>query len=349
MLRKVATTALGLLCLSMQHGMAAELSFTPDSDPNRIEWSQLERKLGPVSDVAGRSYGIVVKTPVNEYWRLMTAGYRARAAADGVSVDIQAAQTESDIERQLAIMHNMLGNGYDAIMISPISTQNLQPAVEDALSYSIPLIDVDGAAVDNVPHFVGPVNVEMGRLAAQWFIHNVPAGGEVAIIEGKSEVLSTVQRSSGFRDALKAAKFPVVATVAGDWDTRMAYAAAEKILTEHPGVIGIYCNNDTMALAAVDAIRKAGALDRVAIIGSDGTRAAYDSIRKGELKGTVDIFPWMIGWIGLEVAERVVLGQAVPRVIETPQILVTLKNLTTFDVPTRELKSAITKIERAPL
>jgi ribose transport system substrate-binding protein len=117
-------------------------------------------------------------------------------------------------------------------------------------------------------------------------------------------------------------------------------------MAENPDLVGIYCNNDTMALAAVDAAKEIGRLDTVAIIGSDGTRAAYRSIEQGELKGTVDIFPTLIGFIGLEVAQRVADGQAVPRVVETPQTLVTEANVLTYDVPNDALLSILSKEKR---
>lgn len=82
--------------------------FDPDQDPDRIPWSQVAKQLGPTPDVRGQRFGVVLKTQTNEYWRLMAAGYRKRAAIDGVKLDIQAAQSETDPTRQLAIMETMI-------------------------------------------------------------------------------------------------------------------------------------------------------------------------------------------------------------------------------------------------
>jgi ribose transport system substrate-binding protein len=59
----------------------------------------------------------------------------------------------------------------------------------------------------------------------------------------------------------------------------------------------------------------------------DGINAAYESIRKGDLTGTVDSFPMRTGEIGLEIALRVLGGQKLPRVIATPQALVLKENV----------------------
>lgn len=316
-------------CLLPFAGQAA--TFNPDTASSRIKWTELAKALGPAPDVRGQRFGIVLKTQTNEYWRLMAAGYRRRAAADGVKLDIQAAQSETDQLRQLSIMQNMIGSRYKALLISPISTFNLQPAIDEATAAKIPVIDVDGAVVDSVEHFVGPINRDMGVEVANWFIRSYPAGGKVAVIEGQAGVLSTVQRSAGFRETLQATGlFDIVASASGQWDRRVAFEATNAVLAKVPDLVGIYCNNDTMALGAVDAVKAARALDRIRVFGTDGTAVAYASIAAGEMTGTVDIFPMMIGEIGLEIAARVSMGQSVPRVVETPQALVTRENIVRY-------------------
>ncbi|MBX9934681.1 MAG: substrate-binding domain-containing protein [Methylobacterium sp.] len=307
--------------------------FDPDTDPSRIKWTELAAKLGPAPNVRGRRFGIVLKTPTNEYWRLMAAGYRRRAAAVGVKIDIQAAQNETDQLRQLAILQTMIGSGYSALLISPISSFNLQPAIDEAHAAKIPIVDVDGAVVDSVRHFVGPINRDMGVHVANWFIRAYPKGGKVAVVEGQAGVFSTVQRSAGFRETLQATKrFEVAASLSGQWDRGKAAEVTRAMLQKNPDLIGIYCNNDTMALGAIDALKAMAALDRIKVFGSDGTKLAFAAIKAGELTGTVDIFPTMIGEIGLEVAERLSAGQPVTRVVETPQVLVTSANIARYDV-----------------
>lgn len=320
--------------------------FNPDTDPSRIRWTQIAKALGPAPDMRGERFGVVLKTPTNEYWRLMAAGYRRRAALDGVKLDIQAARDETDQVRQLAIMQTMIGSRYRALMISPISTFNLQPAIDEATAAKIPVVDVDGAVVDSVENFVGPINRDMGVEVANWFIRHHPAGGKVAVIEGQAGVFSTVQRTAGFRETLLAAKtFEIVASVSGQWDRQQAFDATTAIMGRTPDLVGLYCNNDTMALGAVEAVKALKALDRVRVFGSDGTAAAYASIAAGELTGTVDIFPMMIGEIALDVAERLAVGRPVPRVVETPQVLVTRKNIARYGTDEEVRRKALLEDE----
>ena len=58
------------------------------------------------------------------------------------------------------------------------------------------------------------------------------------------------------------------------------------------------------------------------------------SIRAGELTGTVDSFPVLTGEIAMEVALRLMAGQELPRVVATPQALITKDNVETYASPT---------------
>src|SRR5690606_33554051 len=139
---------------------------------------------------------------------------------------------------------------------------------------------------------------------------------KVAVIEGQAGVYAAGQRTDGFITTLEEegeAKFEVVASVPGDWDRQKAYDQAATILLQHPDLIGFYCNNDTMALGVVEAVKAEGLLDSVVTIGTDGISADYESIIAGELKGTVDPFPVLTGEVAMEVALRLLGGQDLPR------------------------------------
>ncbi len=304
--------------------------LNPDTDASRIEWYNLQN-LGPMPDVKGQSYGVVLKTLTNPYWRQLADGYKYGAAQSGSHVTVQAAQGESDQIGQLSIMENMIDGGYKGLLISPQTDANLVPAIAEAAKANLPVVDVDDAVVPTIAHFVGNVQRDNGVRAAKWFIAHHPEGGKLAIIEGQAGVFAAIQRTAGFRETIAKAKgFTIVASVPGNWDRELSYNDATTILQQHPDLIGFYCNNDTMALGVVAAVKDAHLLGKVQVIGTDGTSDAYASIKAGELTGTVDSFPKLTGVIALEVIERVAAGQNVPRVVVTPQALVTKSNMARY-------------------
>ncbi|MCC8179948.1 MAG: substrate-binding domain-containing protein, partial [Planctomycetes bacterium] len=111
---------------------------------------------------------------------------------------------------------------------------------------------------------------------------------------------------------------------------QLSYDRADTILIQHPELTGFYCNNDTMALGVIEAVKDRGRLGKTLVIGTDGISAAYDSILKGELTGTVDSFPVLTGMTAMETAIRLLGGQDLPRVVATPQALITKENYSRY-------------------
>ena len=96
-----------------------------------------------------------------------------------------------------------------------------------------------------------------------------------------------------------------------------------------------------MALGVVEAVKAAGKLGEIAVIGTDGISDAYASIEAGELTGTIDSFPVLTGEIAMEVALRLVNGDDLPRVVATPQALITSDNIKQFSATGDALREAI--------
>ena len=335
-MRKLITTALvgsmlAATCLSVQ---AADLApLNSDSEPDRMDWSELESRFGEMPAVAeGTSVGGVSKTLTNEYWRSLGEGYKNVADELGVEFVYQAAQSEGDQLGQLSIAETLITQGFDAMLVSPQTDANLQPAVEKAIATGIPVLNVNDAVIPSVANYVGNVQKDNGMRAAMWFIDNNADGGKVAVIEGQPGVFAAGQRTAGFTETItgESDKFDVVASVPADWSRELAFNNASTILQQHPDLIGFYANNDGMALGVVEAVKAAGLQDQVAVIGTDGISDAYASIRAGDLTGTIDSFPVLTGEVAMEVVLRLLAGQELPRVVATPQALVTIDNIEAY-------------------
>ena len=302
--------------------------FDPDNAKDAIAYGQLAAKLGSVPK-ASKPYkvGAVVKFLGNEYWKLLADGMQSKAAQYGIALDVQGAATESDPAGQLSIMQAMIDKGYPALLVSPQTDANLVQAVERARKAGILIVNVDDAVLKDAEHFVGPNQYDNGVRAAKYLVQKLPNGGEVAVIEGLAGVYAAKQRTAGFVNTLAGTNVKVAASVHGDWDLQKSLSAATTILKQYTNIQGFYCNNDVMALGAVEAVGRAGRLGKTMVIGTDGIHAAYNSIRAGELTATVDSFPFVTGQAAVEVALRLLEGQAVPRVVFSPQNLVTRDNV----------------------
>ncbi len=320
--------AASTLALTVGAANAQDLSpLNSDSEPDRMDWSELETKFGAFPEVPeGTRVGGVSKTLTNEYWRSLGEGYANTAEANSVEFVYQAAANEGDQLGQLSIAETLITQGFNALLLSPQTDANLLPAYETAVAQGVPVLNVNDAVIPSVANYVGNVQKDNGVRVAQWFLDNTD-GGKVAVIEGQPGVFAAGQRTAGFTETAEAGGLEVVASVPANWSRELAFNAASTILQQHPDLIGFYANNDGMALGVMEAVKAAGLQDQVAVFGTDGISDAYDSIRAGDLTGTVDSFPVLTGEIALEVVLRMLDGQDLPRVVATPQALITADNV----------------------
>lgn len=327
-------TFLAASALALTVGAADAQDLAPlnsDSEPDRMDWSELEAKFGAFPSVPeGTRVGGVSKTLTNEYWRSLGEGYANMADAHSVEFVYQAAANEGDQLGQLSIAETLITQGFSALLLSPQTDANLLPAYETAIAQGVPVLNVNDAVIPSVANYVGNVQKDNGVRVAQWFIENMD-GGKLAVIEGQPGVFAAGQRTAGFTETAEAADgFEVVASVPANWSREQAFNAAATILQQHPDLIGFYANNDGMALGVMEAVKAAGLQEQTAVFGTDGISDAYASIRAGDLTGTVDSFPVLTGEIAMEVVLRMLDGQDLPRVVATPQALITSDNVDAY-------------------
>lgn len=241
-------------------------------------------------------YAIILKPLSNDFWAKMKAGIEEEAKKQGVTVDVFAANTEEDTEGQLKILENCINKGYKAIGVAPLSPTNLINGIVQANQKGIYVMNIDEkidmdslkAAGGSVIAFATTDNEKVGEKGAQYILDNLKDGGEVAIIEGKAGNASGEARKTGAENTFKAAsQVELVASQPADWDRQKALDTAASMLQSNPNLKAIYCCNDTMALGALQAVKNAGKLGQILVVGTDGAAEALESVKAGELSATV--------------------------------------------------------------
>lgn len=244
----------------------------------------------------GAQYAVILKTLSNDFWANMKKGIEEEASKLGVKVDVFAANSEEDTEGQLKILENCLNKGYKAIGVAPLSPTNLINGIVDANKKNIYIMNIDEKIdLDSLKNAGGSViafattdNVEVGKKGAGYIMEQLADGGEVAIIEGKAGNASGEARKQGATEAFQSdEKFKLVSSQPADWDRQKALDKATSFVQMYPNLKAIYCCNDTMALGALQAVKNAGKLGQILVVGTDGAAEALASVKAGELSATV--------------------------------------------------------------
>jgi ribose transport system substrate-binding protein len=309
--------------------------FNPDEEKDAIDFTKFRSGFGPVPKVPGDiKLGAVAKAFENEYWRTLKEGMeigtkKLQDKGYKISIDVKSAQGESDEQGQYSIVKDMVNKKYSALLLSPISDGNLVPGVEEALKAKIPVVNVNDGIIAIAPNYVGPRAIQNGELAAEWIAGKIGKEGKVAIVIGMPKAFAARERTAGFENWIKAnaPNIEIAEKQNADWDRVKAKDLAATWIKKHPDLKAIFCNNDTMALGVVEAVKASG--KNILVVGVDGIGEAYESIRKGELSATIDSFPKFKGQIAVEATLRILGGQKIPRVIWTPQALIDSTNVNT--------------------
>lgn len=277
---------------------------------------------------------LVMKSLANEFFSAMAEGaktYQSEHAGD-FDLIVNGIKDERDINRQVALMDEMIGQKVAAIVIAPADSKALVSACRRAQEAGIAVVNIDNKLDDavlaeqgiKVP-FVGPDNRAGAKLVGDHLASQLKPGDPVAIVEGLKTAFNGQQRLLGFQDSAKAADLKVVDSQSAQWEIAQANRVASAMLSEHPEIKALMCCNDSMALGAVAAVKAAGRSGQVLIVGYDGIGAVRDAIQEGSILATVDQHADQLAVFGLQYALDLIAKKESPADRTTPVDLVVKK------------------------
>ncbi|MCX8157577.1 MAG: sugar ABC transporter substrate-binding protein [Verrucomicrobiae bacterium] len=279
---------------------------------------------------------LVMKSLANEFFLTMENGARAHQKANANKYELLAngIKDELDVGRQIDLVEQMIAQRVDAIVIAPADSKALVPVCKKARQAGIRVVNIDNKfdagvlAQSGVKFpFVGPDNRKGARMVGEYLAKHLKPGDEVAIIEGAPNAFNAIQRKLGFEDAMKAAGMKVVSSQSGYWETDKANKVAAAIINEYPNLKAFLCANDSMALGVVAALRDAGKLDRIRVVGYDNIAAVRQLLKEGRVLATADQHADQLAVFGIEYALEMLHSQAAPSDRETPVDLITAASL----------------------
>lgn len=296
----------------------------------------MEEQIGPMPESFGDiKVGAVVISLTNQFWVNMKDFYEAAGEELGIPIDVQTGTTEGDTASQLDVLMTMADMDYDVIIVSPIDGTNLIPGIVKCNENGVKVINL-GPGVDTEAlaeaggHLDATITVsftEQGETVANDMISRLPDGGQVAIIAGLAGAGQSEGRTSGAKEVFEATEgIELVAVQNCDWDATLAYDATKALITEYPDLKGIFCCNDTMALAAVEALAAEGKED-VLVYGVDFTDDARAAIMEGTMTGSMSYSSQRYTKAALQMAVMLNEGETFDSSIYLPLTLVTVDNV----------------------
>lgn len=278
-----------------------------------------------------KKVALVMKALSNPFFSKMESGARDYSKKHGIALEVFGVERETEVEKQIGIVENLISRDYGAIVIAPADSRKLAYVCKKAVEKGITVINIDNPLhkqtmqeLDlNIP-FVGSDNYVGASLVGRYVGRRLNGKGKVVIIEGIRGVENADLRKKGFIDALEEKSgVEIVASESANWHTDEALSLATAILKKYGEIDAFLCANDKMALGVLSALELQDDRGDIIVTGYDNIDAVRYEMRRSRIHATVEQHPELMGAYGVELAWKGINGEKTPRQVGTPIDLVT--------------------------
>ena len=224
---------------------------------------------------------------------------------EGKGYTVTVMDGKNDQAEQNNQINNFIAQGVDALIINPVMTSAADQIIATVKDAGIPTVLINReptaeqmAAYDKLV-YVGCDARQSGTMQGELILDTENKGdingdGKVSyiMIQGDPENIDAQYRTEFSVKALTDAGMEVeeLDLQRGDWDRNKGQEIAQNDLAKFGDEIEVvFCNNDDMAIGALQAIQAAGRTvnEDIYLVGVDALDAALNEVANGNMTGTV--------------------------------------------------------------
>jgi len=291
------------------------------------------------ADAAGKIKIGFLPGVVDPFYQVMQLGVEKAAGELGIEVVTQIPPTWG-VAVQTPLLNAMVARGdLNYIITAPTDKEQMVPTLQAALDAGIKVITVDTFLGDG-DYAAGPVkfpisyigsdNTEGGRISARGLAKAIGGKGIVYLMSTNPNVSSVEGREKGFKEVM-AKEFPDIKVIGPEYDLDDPAKATQMtaaILQQHPDLAGVFGTNVFSAQGAGAAVVNAGLGGKVQIVAYDATKAAIESLNKGDVSLVLAQKPFDMGYLAVEFAAADAAGvTSLPKRVQTGFAIIDKSNV----------------------
>lgn len=236
-----------------------------------------------------------------------------------------------DVAVQRPIVDSVAASRPDGLLISPVDTAALTPALSQLQNSGTKVVLVDTTVSDTSIGVsrISSDNEAGGRTAAKALAELMGDKGSAIVISVKPGVSTTDARIKGFSEEMKA-NHPAITLLPVLYDNDLPATAASQIqatLAAHPDLGGVFAGNTNTAQGVSTGLQAAGRQGKVKVAAFDAEPDEITALKNGTLDILVAQDPAGIGVQGVDQALAAIEKKEVTAQIGTTMVAITKANM----------------------
>lgn len=238
---------------------------------------------------------LILKDNTSAGWRYLAASAVATGEEIGVKVTENSPLETQDADQQYNAVLDAIEKEVDAIVIAPVDSAGIVPAIEKAVEAGIPVFTTNTRAFVNneedLVTFVGVGNEQGGYDIAKYMFSQFPEGQDInlIIIDGNRTGQTTLDRIAGIERAIaEDERVKLLDSQEAKFSRAQAQETMENFLVKYDHIDLVIALNDEMAIGAYNAIVAANRVDEMLISGFDGAPEGLQAVLDGQISASLN-------------------------------------------------------------
>ncbi len=283
--------ALGVITLA-----AASLVLAACSSSSSSSTAATASSAPAMKGVVGFSYPIEANT------YLKAIGLAAQAELKKAGYDFLPIDAQLDGNKQISDVETMITKKVTAMIIYPLDSKGLKPALDKAAAAGIKVITMNYSVDDST---AAPPSPALGQVQdafpqralakerVDWLVKVLPKGGNILYVGLAFPVAALEAHAAMFKDELsKVSQFKYLGRVDNKTDNAEGgRQVVDDALVKYKNISAIVAYNDPTALGAYAAIRARNLTGKIKVIGLQMQPEAVTSLQAGQIDGSWDYNP----------------------------------------------------------
>lgn len=289
-----------------------------------------EAASGAASGAGEIKIGVLMKTMSDTYSNKLGTNIEAYVKEKYPEAKLFLMDGQADIAKQISQAEDLIAKQVDVVILNPQDADGSAQVLDLCKDAGIPVIEVNTETTrTDYASFVGSEDSEAGEIMGQFVTEQIGGAGKIAILEGNMGQSAQIKRYEGLQNTiLKETGIECVATLSADWSRDKAMQTTEDWLGKYSDLKAIICENDDMAMGALQACESQNR-DMV-IIGVDGIGDALKAVKDGRLSASVLQDAAGQASTAIDVAVKAAKGETVETRYKVPFQLITKENVDQF-------------------